>query len=262
MQEPLVLFAAGILAGALGGMLGIGGGVVLLPLLRFGLGLSPASAAGTCVLGVFCTTLGGSYRYCRLGLVLLRPLLPVILSGLVATALFSWLFLALAVRGGWLDLGIGLVFCLISGRMIFEGIRGPVREGDERAPAHHLDAPLGTKIAIGAAAGALPGLLGIGTGGILVPAFALLLKWPIKNAMAASLVCFCINAAVSASFKLAQGFVVLDVAVPICLGTLLGANLGAILNQRFASRVLKTAFGLLFSYVALQFILSCIKAGT
>lgn len=259
MVEQLGLFAIGILAGSLGGMLGIGGGVVLMPVLRFGLGLPPAQAAGTCVLAVFCTTLGGSYRFHRLGLLRIRSLVPVILSGVVTTALFSCLFLTLAQCERWIDLGIGLVFCLISTRMILEGIRGDAGEPIVGTREGELDGPLPVKIAIGSAAGALPGLLGIGTGGILVPAFTFLLRWPIKFAMAASLVCFCINAAVSASFKLVQGFVVRDLVVAICLGTFLGANLGAILNKRLASRVLKTVFGLLFSYVALKFVLSCFE---
>ncbi len=262
MAEQLVLFAIGILAGSLGGMLGIGGGVVLMPVLRFGLGLPPAQAAGTCVLAVFCTTLGGSYRHHRLGLLRLRPLVPVILSGVVTTALFSYLFLSLALRERWIDLGLGLVFCLISARMIFEGIRGDSREATEDADGRAFDGPFPAKIAIGSAAGALPGLLGIGTGGILVPAFAFVLKWPIKHAMAASLVCFFINAAVSASFKLAQGFAVLDIVVSICIGTFLGANLGAVLNRCLASRVLKAVFGMLFSYVALKFVLSYIEVKT
>ncbi|MGD2154300.1 MAG: TSUP family transporter, partial [Gemmatimonadales bacterium] len=63
---PLLL-SGGLLAGALGGLLGIGGGIVLMPLLRFVIGLEPAYAAGTCVVAVFFTTLGGSYRHYRLG---------------------------------------------------------------------------------------------------------------------------------------------------------------------------------------------------
>jgi len=62
----------------------------------------------------------------------------------------------------------------------------------EPGPGH-----LPQKLAIGAAAGVLPGLLGIGAGAILVPAFRLLLRWPIKVAMGSSLACFAVNALVS-----------------------------------------------------------------
>lgn len=254
MLEMLMLFGVGLAAGGLGGLLGIGGGVVLMPVLRFGLGLPAGLAAGTCMLGVFCTTLGGSYRHSRLGHLALRPLVPVLVSGAVATAIFCLAFGRLAPRARWLDLGIGMVICLIAGRMLYEGIRGTRHPavGDPGA----LPGSLGAKIAIGGAAGALPGLLGLGTGGILVPAFAFLLKAPLKTAMAASLLCFAVNAGISSAFKLAQGYVVLAAALPMGLGALIGANLGALGNRRFSSRTLKVGFGLLFAFVSFKFILS------
>jgi uncharacterized membrane protein YfcA len=256
MSDLLVLFAGGFLAGILGGLLGIGGGVVLMPLLRFVVSLSPAHAAGTCIVAVFFTTLGGSYRHCRLGHVRIQPIVPIIVSGALATTLFSFIFQRIARQGHWLDLGIGIVFCSISIRMILEGIRRLPKSAPHSPATEEIRGTLPQKIAIGSLAGALPGLLGIGTGVILVPAFNMLLRAPIKVATACSLVCFCFNALISSTFKLAQGFVDLQVALPICVGTLVGANLGAILNKRFAPRIVKLLFGLAFSYIALKFVLS------
>ena len=256
MVEASLLFAGGLLAGVLGGLLGIGGGVVLMPLLRFVVGLSPAYAAGNCILAVFFTALGGSYQHYRLGQVRNRGMAPIIASGVTATALFSLLFQHLATRENWLDLGNGIVFSLISVRMIAEGIhRFPERGADETSH-HEIGGTLPQKIATGGLAGVLPGLLGIGTGVILVPVFNLLFRASIKVAMACSLVCFCFNAFISSVFKIAQGFVELEVALPICLGTVIGANLGAILNKRFASSVVRLLFGLVFSYISARFILS------
>jgi len=104
--------------------------------------------------------------------------------------------------------------------------------------------------------GALPGLLGIGTGVILVPAFTFILKAPIKTAMASSLACFSVNALISSGFKYEQGFIDLNVALPLCLGTALGANFGVTLNRRVSSNALKLLFGLVFTYISLKFILS------
>jgi len=230
-----------------------------MPLLRFVVGLTPARAAGTCVLAVFFTTLGGSYRHYRLGHLNVRYIVPVILSGAAATAIFSVAFVSLASRGRWLDLGIGLVLSLVSVRMIVEGIPGLVAPG---ADQHHelvLRSSLLQKATIGGAAGILPGLLGIGTGVILVPAFTFILNLPIKIAIASSLASFCVNSFISSSFKLVQGFIALDVALPICAGTLLGSNVGAILNKRFESRTVKLLFGVVFSFVSLRFILSFLQ---
>jgi len=256
MPNLVLLVAGGLFAGTLGGLLGIGGGVVLMPLLRFGLGLSPARAAGTCILAVFFTTLGGSYRHFRLGHLHLGRITPVIVSGAGATAVFSLAFLPLASRGRWLDLGVGLVLSLVSLRMIGEGLsRGLGRRSGEH-DGQELRDSLWPKVVIGGSGGVLPGLLGIGTGAILVPAFTFWLRMPIKMAVASSLTSFCANAFISSSFKLAQGFIDPEVALPICVGTLVGANLGAMLNKRVPSRAVKLLFGLLFSYVSLKFILS------
>ncbi|MBU1948770.1 MAG: sulfite exporter TauE/SafE family protein, partial [Candidatus Eisenbacteria bacterium] len=263
MESPVVelalLIVGGLAAGALGGLLGIGGGIILMPILRFAIGLPAPQAAGACIVAVFFTTLGGGYRHYRLGHIVVRSVMPVMLAGLVACAGCSLLFPLLARRGGWLDLGIGLVFLSISVRMLVESIPGLVSWSRE-APQHaRVEGGLPQKLSIGAVSGALPGLLGIGTGGILVPAFAFLLKTPIKTAMAASLVCFCCNAGVSAAFKYTQGYVDLHVALPLSLGTLVGANLGAIINRRFPSPALKLLFGFVFVCVSLRFILSSVK---
>ncbi len=258
-MTELLLFAGGLAAGALGGLLGIGGGIVLMPLLRFVVDLSPPYAAGTCILAVFFTTLGGSYYHLRHGNLNLRSVVPLIVSGSLACVLFSFLFQYLARNDHWLDLGIGLVFCVISARMIADGIPARRKRDEEKQGESGEKVVHGTltqKMVIGASAGGLPGLLGIGTGSILVPAFTYLLRIPVKTAMAASLVCFSFNAAISSAFKAAQGYVVLDVALLLCLGTLIGAPLGAGLNRRFSSGTVKTIFGLVFLYVALKFLLS------
>jgi uncharacterized membrane protein YfcA len=253
-----LLLSGGLLAGALGGLLGIGGGIVLMPLLRFVVGLTPAYAAGTCVVAVFFTTLGGSYRHYRLGHLNFHSIVPIINSGAVASGIFSLAFVYLAQwgRGRWLDLGMGIVFSLISARMIAEGIPSLATKRATGPAGTEIQGTLPQKLAIGSAAGVLPGLLGIGTGGILVPALTFLLKAPVKTAVAASLTCFCFNALISSGFKFAQGYIDPNVAFPICLGTLIGANLGAILNKRIAASSVKLAFGLAFSYLSLKFILS------
>lgn len=257
--EMLMLFSGGILAGTLGGLLGIGGGIVLMPMLRFLVGLSPAHAAGTCVLAVFFTTLGGSYRHYKLGNVNLRSLTPIMISGAIAAVLFSFVFLYLSRREHWLDLGIGLVFALVSIRMIAEGIPGLIKKNYDEKIDNEIKGSLIQKIFIGSLAGVLPGLLGIGTGVVLVPAFIYILSAPIKAAMASSLTCFSVNALISSGFKYWQGFIDLNLALPMCMGTLLGANIGARLNRCFSSGALKLGFGVVFSYVSLKFILSFMR---
>jgi uncharacterized membrane protein YfcA len=255
-----MLFLGGIAAGSIGGFLGIGGGILVMPMLRFLVGLSPAQAAGTCIVAVFFTTLGGSYRHYKLGHVHLRSLVPVVISGAIATIVFSFAFVYLSTRERWLDLGMGVVFVLIATRMIAEGIPGLISKHEDHQGGNEVTGSLSRKAAIGAVAGALPGLLGIGTGVVLVPSFVYVLNAPVKVAIASSLTCFSVNAFISSALKLWQDFTDLSVALPICAGTLLGANVGAMLNRRTSCNVLKLVFGLVFSYVSLRFMLAFFEA--
>jgi uncharacterized membrane protein YfcA len=256
VTEVIVLLATGFLAGILGGYLGIGGGIILMPVLRFIVGLSAPLAAGTCIMGVFFTTLGGSYRHFRQGNVGLRPIWPILLGGGGATLLCSFLFPQLARHGRLLDLGIGLVFSSIAIRMMVESISQSAHHRMKNPSSGWAEGGRVQKGAIGALGGIFPGLLGIGTGVVLVPTFKYILRMSIKSAMATSLACFCFNAFLSATTKLVQGFVDLQVALPICIGTLSGANLGAILNKRSRSRTVKFLFGLLFAFISLKFVLA------
>ena len=260
MLELIMLLVVGLIAGLAGGLLGIGGGIILMPVLRFALELPPAEAAGTCVMAVFFTTLGGGFKHYRLGHAPLRFLYPVIVSGAVSTLLFSMLFMYFASKGHWLDLGIGMVFLLVSLRMIVDGIRLRRKEDADEDSMEELNNSPAPKIILGGAAGLLPGLFGIGTGAILVPGFTYLLNAPIKVAIGSALVCFAVNAAISATMKTAQGHVDLALALPLCAGTASGAWVGAIINRRTPSAALRLLFGLAFSGVALRFIWGAVEA--
>ena len=255
MQSFIILIISGFFAGVLGGLLGIGGGIVLMPILRLFVGLSPALAAGTCVIAVFFTTLGGSFRHYKLGHIDFRSIAPVIAAGALSTIVFSLIFLYFTKRQRWLDLGTGLTFSLVSVRMIIEGWAHLQKRKVEEIGGAKIEGSLSGKFAIGGAAGILPGFLGIGTGAILVPAFVLVLGAPIKIAIGSSLSCFCVNAFLSSIFKFFQGFTVVQVAVPLCIGTMIGSNIGAILNKRFPSAVLKIMFGIVFLCVSFKYIL-------
>jgi uncharacterized membrane protein YfcA len=242
------------MAGMLGGFLGIGGGILLMPILRFGVGMEPACAAGTCMAAVFFTTLGGSIKHFKLGHIDFISILPVIITGLVSTIIFSILFVHIAHKHTWLDVATGIVFSLVAFRMLWEGISGYTGKASERDNGSGIRGSIFAGTAIGAAAGVLPGLLGIGTGAVLVPAFAFALNAPIKIAIGSSLACFSMNALASSAFKLSQGFIQMHTLIPLCIGTFIGSRFGAALNGRSSSILLKFAFGMVFFSVACRYL--------
>ncbi|MBU4304042.1 MAG: sulfite exporter TauE/SafE family protein [Candidatus Omnitrophica bacterium] len=252
MLEGAVLLVSAVVAGILGGLLGIGGGVIIMPVLCFIFGISTPFAAGTTALAVFFTTLSGGYKHIKLGHVDIKSLVPIMAAGAVSTTFFSYLFIFIARKPIWLELGIGCVFLFISLRMICEGIsRVKEKQGlsDKSIRGMRI-----AKIFVGAVSGMLPGLFGIGTGAVLVPAFNYCLNSPIKVAIGSSLVCFAVNAFISSAFKFFQGFVLLDKALILCAGTVIGAYVGARLNKEFPPSLLKLLFGLVFLYVSLKYI--------
>ena len=109
-----ILLFGGMLAGTLGGLLGIGGGILIMPILRFIVGLEPTHAAGTCVVAVFFTTLGGSFKHFKLGHIDIRSILPVIIPGLLSSLFFSIIFISFTQKDIWLDVATGIVFSLFS----------------------------------------------------------------------------------------------------------------------------------------------------
>jgi uncharacterized membrane protein YfcA len=252
----LLLIFGGIVAGTLGGLLGIGGGILLMPILRFIVGLKPAYAAGTCVVAVFFTTLGGSLKHFKLGHINIRSILPVIITGLLSSLTFSVLFLYFSQKDVWLDVATGVVFSFVALRMIWEGIADYLDKISEPSTENGIHGSMLAKMCIGGVAGVLPGLLGIGTGAVLVPAFAFFLGAPIKIAIGSSLACFSLNALVSSALKLSQGFVHIYLLIPLCIGTLIGSRFGATLNGRFSSPFLKVLFGTVFVFVAAKYLLA------
>jgi len=251
----VALSLGGLAAGMLGGLLGIGGGILIMPLLRFLMGFEPAYAAGTCVVAVFFTTVSGSFKHFKLGHIHFRSILPVIVSGLLSTLICSLLFCYLPHKDIWLDMATGGVFSLVAIRMMWEGLSDYVKERPSMDSGQRIESSLLVKITIGSAAGLLPGLLGIGTGAVLVPAFTFALNVPIKIAIGSSLACFSLNAFASSLLKLSQGFVQLSEIIPLCLGTVIGARFGATLNGKLNSRFLNILFGVVFIYVASKYLL-------
>ena len=252
----MVLCVGGLAAGTLGGLLGIGGGILIMPLLRFVMKLPPATAAGICIVAVFFTTIGGSVKHFKLGHIEVRSILPVMLTGFISTIIFSLVFVYVSGKDKWLDVGMGVVFSVVALRMLWEGIIDALQKSVQPRSGGGVPGSISAKKFACKSIREGPGLLGIGTGAVLVPAFAIVLNAPIKVAIGSSLACFSLNALVSSLFKLSQGYVRFSILVPLCLGTFLGSRFGATLNGRFSSGVLKIFFGLLFVYVALKYLFS------
>ncbi|NPA69942.1 MAG: sulfite exporter TauE/SafE family protein [Crenarchaeota archaeon] len=251
LKVPLMIIV-GLIAGIIGGFLGIGGCVIMLPALILIFGYPVATAIGTTITAVIVTACSGAAAHIRLKNVDYSTVKIIAVTGAVGSAIGSIIFMYVYKEPWLLYLILGGAFLYVSIRMIYEGLRRgkiPEKTGN-KVPGSAL-----AKGLIGFFIGIITGIVGLGGGYALVPAFIYILGSPVKIAIGTSLPSFISMAVVSAGFKIAQGLV--DIVAAICLGagTATGAWIGAYLVPRAPVWIIRLVFGFVFLGVALDFIL-------
>jgi hypothetical protein len=252
----VIYFVVGILAGVVGGLLGTGGCALMMPVIRFGFHFDPAFAVGTTLTAVVFTAGSGAFQHIRMGNVDKSTAWVTGASGVLGVIIGSIVFAYVMPYGELIDLIIGCAFLLVTLRMLYEGGKGLFGKNPLPQPAG-IGMP-GTALqkgTLGAAIGTLTGIVGLGGGYALVPAFIYLFKAPMKLAIGTSMASFFWMALVGAAFKFYQNVVDVPVAITLGVGALIGAIYGAKLVAKFKPAVLKFLFGLLFLYVSLKYIL-------
>lgn len=244
-----LLFAIGLVAGILGGLIGVGGSTILLPIMYFYLGFPESIAVGTGLFVVIFTSLSGAAGHFARGNLDRRVAGRIAAGGLAGVLIGSWLFSLLAGYTRLLDLVLGLVFLIPSIGMIRDGLQPAARPEPERiggAPPGHL--------LFGAGVGVLTGVTGLGGGYALVPGLLYLFGAPVSVTMGTSLASMIPMAIVGGGIKLAEGYVAVGAGLVLAAGSIAGAQVGAATIGRFRPAILKLIFGLYFLYAAARFI--------
>lgn len=180
------LLALGLLAGCVTGLLGMGGGLTLVPMM-IGLGISPVQAVGTSSLAMLTITLSGSWYHWRRGSLDWRRILSLGLPALIVAQL--GVYLAKFVPSAILLTAIAL---LLIANIYFARQRKHLELESERSP-HSPDPRLAQpqlltkRILIGSFAGFVAGLSGISGGVIVVPSQVLLLQTGFETAVQTSI---------------------------------------------------------------------------
>ncbi len=248
----LVLFLVGIVAGGLGGLLGIGGGAIMMPAIRFGFNFPPTLAVGTTLTAVIFTAAAGAIQHWRLGNVDWKSVKYIAPAGVVGVLASSALFYYIREYSALIDLIVGLAFIWAALGMVYEGILH--RKAAELA-GNELPGGKQAKAAIGGGGGFLAGMVGLGGGYVLVPSFIYFLRSPMRIAIGSSLASVVWFALVGGIIKVFQGFSDVPAAIALGLGASGGAIIGARLTTRFKPATLKVIFGIIFVYVSLKYIL-------
>jgi uncharacterized membrane protein YfcA len=251
-MEYLFMMLGGIVVGIFGSLLGLGGGVLIIPMLTLIFDVPIHTAIGTSFLCVIATSSGAATHYVqqrltdiRLGMTLeLATTIGAIVGGLIAGILAR----------DTLSVIFSFLLFYTAGSMLLKKSHEEVsRDSHSPNPSENYQVrrlPLG----MGASffAGNVSGLLGIGGGVIKVPAMYLLMNVPLKVATATSNFMLGVTASASCFIYYFRGDVNLSISGATVVGVFLGATVGSRLLQVIKTSILKRIFVVVVFYLALK----------
>lgn len=233
---------AGIGTGVLSAAFGVGGAVVSTPAIR-ALGVPALLAVGTTLPAILPGALSGTARYLREDLILWRVVATTAPSGMLAAVLGAELSDDVPGEGHLLMVATAILLGYTAIRMVRNrdqlraATAGPLPGRDARPEGGSV----GLLVVIGAAAGLMSGLLGLGGGVVMVPAFTELGKLPLRTAIATSLACVAIFAIPSTITHALNDNIDWRIALFLTIGVIPGARLGAAAAVRASDEGLRKA---------------------
>lgn len=267
--EFAILVAMGsFVAGLLGALTGLGGGVVLVPLLTIFFKVDMRYAIGASLVSVIATSSGAAAAYVKEGFSNIR--IGMFLEIATTLGALCGAFLATVVPTRVLAMIFGLVLLYsaylsrksrppeqrnlppdkLATRLKMNG-SFPSEEGGLRQ-YNVQGVPAGFSLMFGA--GALSGLLGIGSGAVKVLAMDQAMKIPFKVSTTTSNFMIGVTAAASAGIYLSRGYIDPGIAMPVMLGVLAGSLLAVRILMKAETRVLRLVFSVVIAFLGAQMI--------
>ncbi len=264
----LILFVGAICAGLLGSLTGLGGGVIIIPLLTLGFGVDMRFAVGSALVTSIATSSGAASAYIREGITNTR--IGMFLEIATTTGAVVGALVAMYLPTNILALIYGIIL-IFSAMMTVRKKNANIdysAPGDKLATTLKLNSSYPTKAGVvkynvhGVAggyslmtlAGMLSGILGIGSGALKVLAMDTVMKIPFKVSTTTSNFMVGVTAAASAVIYLQRGYIDPGLAMPIVPGVLLGAFFGSKILMKANVGLLRIIFSVLITFIALQMI--------
>ncbi|MFO7892540.1 MAG: sulfite exporter TauE/SafE family protein [Longimicrobiales bacterium] len=269
----LSLAASGLAVGFLSGLVGIGGGVLIVPLLYFFYAhpawggvpvageLHAVVSHATSLFVIVPTSVLGAWTYHRVGLVAWRAALPIAATSVVAALVASQV--TPSIPAPVLKLGFGLLLLASGVRLLRPGRPGV----KEPARPHLLVAALG-----GVAVGVMSALLGVGGGIVAIPILVYAMGLPLEKVAATSMgiivftalagvLGYAFGGAPTAAMPSGSlGYIHVLAGLPIMVGALVAVRLGARVNQSLDTKRLRLLFGAVFLLLGLRLVIGNIGA--
>lgn len=252
-MEILLFLVIGLAVGCLGAMLGIGGGVIILPLMSFVFGATPQEAAGTSMLVVLFNSLSGAFGYYRQKRICWDAAWKFALATIPGGFLGS--YIAHYLESKTLFIIFGIFFAIMAVMMFTKANARSKTEANTTVPENY-DWRLGTVCSV--AVGFIASVLGIGGGIIHVPMMTYLLKFPVKTAIATSTAILTVSAFSGAVSHAFLGHVLWIPAIGLATGAVIGAQMGVRLASKTKSSLLMKLTSVLVFAMGLKFVLSVV----
>lgn len=267
-----IVLIASSLAGFVGSLTGLGGGVIITPVLTLFLKVDLRYAIGASLILVIATSSGAAAAYVRDGFSNIR--IGMFLEVATTLGALFGAYLGAHVPTGALSIIFGIVLPQSAWQAAHEH-----KEGKRSLPSHpeaerlklngtycvegKMESYSAQRIKMGFGlmfgAGTLSGLLGIGSGSLKVIAMDRAMKLPFKVSTATSNFMIGVTAAASASVYLSRGYVNPTIVMPVMLGVLCGSTIGARFLSRLPVAVLRRVFAIVVAVIGFQMMVEGIR---
>ena len=267
-MTSLIILLISVAAGCLGSILGLGGGVILIPALTLGFGVNIRYAVGASIVSVIATSSGAAASYVRDHVTNIR--LAILLEAATTVGALCGVMISSAIHPQLLY--------LIFGVSLLQSAYFMWKRNDQMAVLSHRPHPWAEKLKLNShypdpalkkevsytvaevpkgflymfGAGLLSGLLGIGSGILKVVAMDRAMGLPIKVSSATSNFMIGVTAAASAGAYYAKGDIVPALAAPVALGVLMGSMIGARIMMHVPAKQIRRLFVFVLVVVAIQ----------
>lgn len=252
-MEVAGFLALGILVGLLGALLGIGGGMVIVPLLVFAWGYEPQLAIGTSVLVVLLNAVSGTWGYIRQKKVCVDAALKFAVATVPGAFLGS--YAAEYLQGRLFYLVFGAFFVLAAINMYRKANKNAAGKTAGEVPEVY-NWKLGVLCSVGV--GFLASILGIGGGIVHVPFMVYVLNFPVHVAIATSTCILAVSSLAGLVSHAMLGHIVWTSGLAIGAGAFVGAQGGVVLAQRLQSGILMKLASVLVLITGIKFLMNAL----
>lgn len=264
-----IIFFSSVLAGLLGSLTGLGGGVVIVPVLTLLFHVDIHYAIGASLVSVIATSSGAAAAYVREGYSNIRIGMFLEIATTLGALLGAYLTTKVSTHAIGLIFGLVLLYSAYASvkkkhrqtgmakkNTLAEALRlrgsFPGVNGEEEYEAQRVPAGFGLMFS----AGTLSGLLGIGSGAVKVLAMDQAMGLPFKVSTTTSNFMIGVTAAASAGIYLSRGYISPGLAMPVMLGVLTGSLTGAKILVHANVKTLRIVFALVIVVLGIEMILN------